>query len=99
MKLLNITLLCDTEIHESLKIWLLDDFIPTTQQQNLFVSQSLLKVLNSPNEGVTFSLQCKAENETKVEQFRNTLLNTLHKKIQSDYANKVYLIESLMEYL
>jgi hypothetical protein len=98
MILFNITILSDNEVHEELRSWILKDFIPTVAKEELFRSQSLLKILNSPNEGVTYSLQFIAENEDKVDTFRKGQLLSLHNKAQNEYANQVYLLESLMEF-
>lgn len=98
MILFNITVLTDESIHEELKSWILEDFIPAVTKDEVFISQSLLKILNSPNEGVTYSLQFVAENEDIINQFRTSRLPTLHSKAHKEYANKVYLVESVMEY-
>jgi hypothetical protein len=99
MILLNITLLADSDIHEALKSWILNDFIPSTRKEGLFESLSLLKVLNSPNEGVTYALQFKAIDENVIDQFRESQLISFQNKLQVDYPNKVYFFESLMEFL
>lgn len=99
MILFNITILSDHDIHEDLKSWILKDFLPSIDKEKLFESQSLLKVLNSPNEGVTYALQFKAKNEDVINLFRENQLISLHNKIQLNYLNKVYFFESLMEYL
>src|SRR5690606_29530498 len=98
MILFNITVLTDESIHEELKSWILNDFIPAVTKDEIFISQSLLKILNSPNEGVTYSLQFIAENEDIINRFRTSQLPTLHNKTQQEYVNKVYLVESIMEY-
>lgn len=98
MILFNITILSDSEIHEELKSWILSDFIPAIANDEIFKSQSLLKVLNSPNEGVTYSLQFIADDEDQITVFREGHLLALHNKAQKEYANKIYLLESLMEF-
>lgn len=98
MILFNITILADEGIHEELKYWILKNFFPTVSTSNFFKSQSLLKVLNSPNEGITYSLQFIAENESIIDLFRKSHLISLHDQIQKKFTNKVYLIESLMEF-
>jgi hypothetical protein len=99
MILFNITILSDETIHEELKSWLLKDFIPKVAKDGTFNSQSLLKILNSPNEGVTYSLQFIAENQDVISHFKTNRLLSFHKKAQEEYANKVYFVESIMEFL
>lgn len=98
MILFNLTILTDEGIHEELKSWILKDFIPAVAKDEIFISQSLLKILNSPNEGVTYSLQFIAENQDIVNRFRTTQLLSFHNKTQQEYANKVFLVESIMEF-
>ena|SRR5690554_5270289 len=99
MILLNITILADSDIHEALKSWIQKDFLTSTKKEGLFESLSLLKVLNSPNEGVTYALQFKAVDENVINQFRENQLISFQNTLQTDYPNKVYFFESLMEYL
>jgi hypothetical protein len=91
-------MLANNDIHEELKSWILKDFFPSIAEEKSFESLSLLKVLNSPNEGVTYALQFKAINEDVINQFRENHLIFLQNKAQLDYPNKVYFFESLMEY-
>jgi hypothetical protein len=98
MILLNITILSDESIHEELKSWILKDFIPSVAKDEMFISQSLLKVLNSPNEGITYALQFIAENQDVINQFRQNKLLAFQHKTQQEYVNKVYLVESVMEF-
>lgn len=94
----NITLLADTAVHENLKSWILNDFLPLVKEENLFKSQHLLKVIDSPNEGVTYAVQFYAEERSKIDFFKNNSINILHRKIEEDYNNAVFLFESLMEH-
>ncbi len=98
MILFNLTILANQEIHEELKSWILKEFLPSITEEKLFGSLSLLKLLNSPNEGVTYALQFKATDENVINKFREHHLPLLENKAQLEYANKIYFFESLMEY-
>lgn len=98
MILLNITLLSDQDIHEELKSWIITDFFPGIVLDDLFSSQALLKVINSPNEGVTYAMQFVAESDDALIKFRHQQLPLLHTKVQQNWANKVFFFESIMEY-
>lgn len=98
MVVYNITLLADIAVHENLKSWILNDFLPKIKEENIFESQHLLKVLDSPNEGITYAVQFHALDHTIVESFKISSLRILHNKIQEDYSNAVFLFESLMEH-
>ena len=94
----NITLLTDAGVHENLKEWILNDFFPIVKEENLFKSHHLLKVIDSPNEGVTYAVQFQADERSKIDYFKNNSLNILHSKIAEDYNNAVFIFESLMEH-
>lgn len=98
MILFNITLLSDQDIHEELKSWILTDFFPKNSLDDVLSSQALLKVINSPNEGVTYAMQFIAESEDAITKFRQQHLPSLHAKVQQNWTNKVFFFESVMEY-
>lgn len=98
MILLNITILSNEDIHEELKSWILTRFIPLIEDEKIFQSQSLLKMIDSPNEGVTYALQFKGDNLDSINLFREKHLVHLHNIAQQSFPDKVYFFESLMEY-
>ena len=99
MILFNITVLSDLDIHEDLKTWILTDFFSNNSNEGFFKSQVLLKVVDSPNEGVTYAMQFMATDQSAVDKFKLEGLPFLHNKVQEEYANKVFFFESTMEYL
>lgn len=98
MILFNITLLSDLDIHEDLKSWILTDFFTNNSKEGFFKSQALLKVIDSPNEGITYSMQFIATNQDVISEFRIKSLPLFHKKVREEYPNKVFFFESTMEY-
>lgn len=98
MYLFNITLLVEEEIHNEIKTWILEEFFPEIKRNNIFQSQALLKVMNSPNEGVTYSLQFLADNESQIAVFQKEFFISLQEKAQGEYAGKLHFFDSILAY-
>lgn len=100
MILYNITVIVDSDLEVEFREWAHRVFLPQLAIKQLFKSLSLLKVLDSPNEGATFSLQLIAANEESIKEFQDNHLPTLHNKTQeSVWSNKIFLFETKMEYI
>jgi len=99
MILYNITAIVDNDIDTEFKEWIHRLFLPGLAEDELFKSQALLKVLDSPNEGVTYCLQMIASGDKEISLFQQNQLPQLHKKSQGIWANKIYLFESKMQYI
>lgn len=57
----------------------------------------LLELLDSPHEGITFSLQLEAANSDVVADFQTKHLALLHAKINDNHEGKVVYFDSLMQ--
>lgn len=99
MILYNITVIVDPDIEVEFKEWAHRIFLPSLANTEIFKSQSLLKVLDSPNEGETYSLQMIASDADNIKLFQETQLSLLHDKTGNVWANKIYLFESQMQYI
>jgi len=99
MILYNITVIVDHDIEVEFKEWAHRIFLPELAKSEIFKSQSLLKVLDSPNEGETYSLQMIASDADDIKSFQESHLSLLHDKTQDVWANKIYLFESRMQYI
>jgi len=62
-------------------------------------SLKLLKLLESPHEGVTYSLQFQVENRHQILRFQQLHLQGLQTALEQQYPGKVLYFESIMEYL
>jgi len=98
MYLFNITLLADEEIHREIKTWVLQEFFPKIKESKTFQSQALLKLLNSPNEGITYSLQFLAEEESQIRTFQQTLFLDLQNKAHHEFRGRLHFFDSVLEY-
>jgi hypothetical protein len=99
MILYNITALVDTDIKSEFQEWIHRVFLLDLTNSEHFKTQSLLKVLDSPNEGETFAIQVIARGADEIEVLKSSYLPVLHQQIQQVWNNKVFLFESKMEYI
>ncbi|TCK82860.1 DUF4286 family protein [Albibacterium bauzanense] len=99
MILYNITVIADNDIKDEFREWTIHVFLPSLAKAGLFKSQSLLKVIDSPNEGETFCIQIIANSNKEVTLLQQNHLILLHEKSKDVWLNKIYLFESRMEYL
>lgn len=99
MILYNITIIADNDIKDEFREWAIHMFLPNVLKSELFKSQSLLKVQDSPNDGETFSLQLIASSDSAITAFQQQHLPHLHEKANEVWSNKIYFFESKMEYL
>lgn len=99
MVLYNLTIIIDETINEEWQSWVKSAFIPQISETNLFISHRLLKVLNSPNEGITYCLQFVAENKGKYETFASEHAPAIMDLHTQKFRNQCVSFSSLMEYM
>lgn len=99
MILYNITFLVNEDIDAEFTAWIRYDFFPKLANESIFKGQSFLKVLGSPNEGETYSLQMMSASEKEIDLFKTGFFNRIQEKIEQHWKNQLYLFESRMEYI
>ena len=98
MILYNVTAIVDESIHEDWKVWMQESMLKEVMDSGCFVSYRVLKVLDSPNEGLTYCVQYVAESVEDIERYqsqhaRNASVSPGH------FQNKFITFSSLMEYV
>jgi len=99
MILYNITAVVHDDVDTEFREWTNRVFLFELAGKEIFKSQALLTILNSPNEGQSYSLQMHADNEEQIALFRATELPAFQEKIQDLWADKVFIFESQMQYI
>ena len=99
MILYNITLIIEELAAEEWLQWMQEVHIPEVMATNKFVSNRLLKVLDSPNEGVTYCAQYIAENEANYQDYQTNFAPDLQAKLQGKFDNRIVAFRSLMEFV
>jgi hypothetical protein len=99
MILYNITVIIDEGIEREWLLWMQDIHIPEVMATGKFVSQRLLKVLESPNEGVTYCVQFVADSKALYDLYRVQSEQTFLSALQNKYPNKLVSFSTIMEFV
>ena len=99
MILYNITVIIDEEIEADWLKWINTVFIPDALSSNLLVSNRLLKVLDSPNEGVTYCLQFIADSVQNYKKFADSHATALLNTHTQEFRNKSVFFSTAMEFI
>ncbi|MEH6304988.1 DUF4286 family protein [Olivibacter sp. CPCC 100613] len=99
MILFNITHIISDQKVSAYTNWLKNDYIPMVKAQSSFEEIRLLRILDSPNEGHSLSLQLLTNNQDDILKFKESLFTILQKKMQEDFYGHLFLFDTLMEYI
>ena len=99
MLLYNVTVIIEESAAEEWLAWMKYTHIPEVMATGKFVSNRLLKVLDSPNEGVTYCTQYVADSLEEYENYQRDYAPALQAELQSKFANRHVAFRTLMEFL
>jgi len=99
MILFNITIILDNEIHYDWLNWMKTKQIPDVMKTGCFVSNRLLKVVDSPNDGVTYCVQYISESLDKLNQFKQKHDHLIQANIPVQFNNKLVVFPTVMEFI
>ncbi|TCD27386.1 DUF4286 family protein [Pedobacter psychrodurus] len=99
MFLYNVTLILDDAAAEEWLKWMQDIHIPQVMATGMFVSNRLLKVVDSPNEGVTYCAQYVAEILENYNKYQEIFAPALQAELNERYKNRFVAYRSLMEFV
>jgi len=99
MVLYNVTLIIEDSAADEWLQWMREIHIPEVMLTEKFVSNRLLKVLDSPNEGVTYCVQYIAENEADYQAYQRDFAPALQAQLQSKFENRLVAFRTLMEFV
>jgi hypothetical protein len=99
MILYNITVIIDESISDQWLDWIQNDHLPEIMATELFESFRLLKVLDSPNEGVTYCIQLIVENEEKYGRYLRKFEPQFRSQHINKFGNSLVIFPSAMEFI
>ncbi len=97
MILYNITIIVDDSILDEWQQWVNKNFIDPITETGLFIEKKVFKILASPNEGTTFSIQFFAEDAEKIATYRAKFETSIMEKHQQQFKGLALSFISLME--
>jgi hypothetical protein len=99
MYLYNVTLIIDDAAAEEWLAWMQDVHIPLVMGTGKFLSSKLLKVVDSPNEGVTYCAQYLAETMEDYEEYQAVYAPALQQELNDKFKDRHVAFRTLMEYV
>lgn len=99
MILYNVTVIIDEAIEKEWLYWMQNTHIPQVMATGKFVSNRLLKVLESPNEGITYCSQYIADSLDKYNQYRHDFAPALQAAYPAEFENRFVTFRTIMEYV
>ncbi|MBB6502693.1 DUF4286 family protein [Pedobacter cryoconitis] len=99
MLLYNVTLIIEEVSAAAWLQWMQEEHIPEVMATGLFVSNRLLKVIDSPNEGVTYCSQYVVQTIEDYETYQLKHADALSVELNSRFKDKYVSFTTVMEYI
>jgi len=99
MLLYNVTIIIEDSAAEEWLQWMKEVHIPEVMATEKFVSNRLLKVVDSPNEGVTYCVQYIAEHIAAYNDYQQNFAPALQADLQTKFENRFVAFRTLMEFV
>lgn len=99
MLLYNVTTIIDDAAADSWLTWMEETHIPNVMASGKFVSYRLLRVVDSPNEGVTYCAQYVVEHMADYLDYQENFAPSLQEEVNDLFENKYVTFRTLMEYI
>lgn len=99
MILYNVTVIMEEDIYDDWMNWMKKEHIPEVMATSMFVSYRMLKVVDSPNEGVTCCMQYIAESMEKYQEYQDKYAAALQASFPARFENKFVVYRTVMEFI
>ena len=97
MIIYNETFIVEESIADEWLTWIKAEHIPAVLATGSFDKHTILTVLDSPNEGVTYCIQYSSDNIERYSHFYYKHLKELHERHNARFENQFALFHTLME--
>jgi hypothetical protein len=97
MIIFNDTVILEEVNHQRWLKWMREFYIPEVMATGPFKSYEILKVIDSPNEGVTYCVQYRAETPADFNQFYTKHLHRLQEIHNKEFENLFVIFNTLMQ--
>lgn len=98
MILYNVTIIIEESIQEPWLTWMQNTHISQVMDTGCFASNRMLKVLDSPNEGITYCIQYVADSLDKYNEYKLKYATALQADFPAEFTNKFVSFRTLMEF-
>lgn len=97
MILYNVTVIIEESVENEWLHWMKQEHIPEVMATGIFTSHRMCKVIDSPNEGATFSIQYFCDSLEDINRYQQHHAPALQQKHQDKFDQKFVAFRSLME--
>ena len=99
MILYNVTLILEDSAAQEWLQWMQEIHMPKVMATGKFVSNRILKVLDSPNEGVTYCAQYIADDLDNYNAYQQLHAPALQEELNERFKNRFVAYRTLMEFI
>ena len=99
MLLYNLTIIVEDGAADQWLRWMQSIHIPKVMDTGCFLSNRLLKILDSPNEGVSYCSQYVVESMEQYQRYQSNFAQVLQAELNEEFANRFVAFRTLMEYI
>lgn len=99
MLLYNVTLIIEDASATEWLQWMQEVHIPKVMATGLFVSHRMLKVVDSPNEGITYCSQYIVESIEDYDNYQLQFDAAIQEELNTRFKDKFVTFRTLMEYI
>jgi predicted TIM-barrel fold metal-dependent hydrolase len=97
MFIYNVTVSIDKDVHDEWLQWMREKHIPDVMSTGCFKENRLVKVLNTPDEGITYSFQYTFEEMAHYEKYQNEHAKKMQADVKQKYDNKFVAFRTILE--
>lgn len=99
MILYNVTIILEEDIQKEWLNWMQTTHIEDVMKTGCFVSNRILRVLDSPNEGITCCIQYIADTMEKYNEYQQKFATKLQSDFPEQFSNKFVAFSTVMEFI
>ncbi len=99
MILYNVTIIIEESIQEEWLHWMQATHIEEVMKTGCFVSNRILRVIDSPNEGITYCIQYIADTQEKYNEYQEKFAARLQADFPEQFSNKFVAFRTTMEFI
>ena len=99
MILYNVTIILDEDIHDDWLRWMKTEHVKDVMNTGYFASNRILRVLDSPNEGITYCIQYIADSMEKYNEYKQKHAARLQVDCPEQFLNKFVAFQTVMEFI
>ena len=96
MIIFNDTIIIEEATNDKWLAWMKDFYIPEVMATGHFKSYEILNIIDSPNEGITYCVQYRAETLGDFNQFYSKHLHRLQELHNQEFENQFVIFNTLM---